>query len=166
MNYAHLTLAGIAVLLFGVILGHSIATTAASVTGAVIDSPQSLSAASSIAMPRDRVSESQIIVTERDVRLDIRDASWSTFTDTNSMVPFLDTGANAIHVTPRYPEELEAGDIISYRIGGISVIHRITETGYDRQGWYAIAKGDNNAVSDPFKIRFEQIDRVLVAIIY
>lgn len=166
MHYARFTLAGLAIFLFGLIFGHTLATSAPSVTGAAIDTPQTFGAIEEMPMPRDRVSEDQILVTEREVRLLVQDASWSRFTATKSMVPFLDTGANAIQVTPRYPEELQIGDIISYEIGGISVIHRIVDTGYDNQGWYAIAKGDNNPINDPFKVRFEQIDKVLIAIVY
>jgi hypothetical protein len=37
---------------------------------------------------------------------------------------------------------------------------------FNYRGFYFIVKGDNNRVSDPGKIRFEQIDRVLFAIIW
>ena len=46
------------------------------------------------------------------------------------------------------------------------IVHRVVRTGYDRNGWYAIAKGDNIEQPDPDKIRFDQINGVLVAIIY
>ena len=166
MNPLQITLSILAIFLLGIIFGHTLATTAASLTGAAIDTPQSFGAQSDLPMPRDRVSEEQIIVTNDRVVLDLQGASWSRFTDTGSMAPFLDTGANAIHLAPRYPEELQAGDIISYRIAGITIIHRIIATGYDDRGWYAITKGDANPSSDPFKVRFDQIERVLVAIIY
>ena len=166
MNPMHVLLGGITVFLFGLVFGHTLATTASSLSGAVIDTPQTFGAASDLPMPSDRIREEQIIVTNDRVVLDIQGASWSRFTDTGSMRPFLDIGANAIHVEPRYPEELRSGDIISYRIAGITVIHRIIATGYDNQGWYAITKGDANPTSDPFKVRFDQIERVLVAIIY
>ena len=166
MNPLQITLSILAIFFLGIIFGHTLATTAASMTGAVIDTPQTFGARSDLPMPHDRISEEQIIVTNDRVVLDVRDASWSRFTDTGSMSPFLDLGANAIHVAPRYPEELKAGDIISYRIAGITIIHRILATGYDERGWYAITKGDANPSSDPFKVRFDQIERVLIAIIY
>lgn len=166
MNPVQVVMSVIGIFFLGLIFGHTLATTAQGMTGAAIDTPQTFGAPSELPMPRDRIAEEQIIVTNDRVVLDIRGASWSRFTDTGSMRPFLDTGANAIHLEPRYPEELQSGDIISYRIAGITVIHRILATGYDERGWYAITKGDANPSSDPFKVRFDQIERVLVAIIY
>ena len=166
MNPLQVTLATLTVLFIGIVFGHTLATTAATLSGAAIDTPQAFGAPNELPMPRDRIAEEQIIVTDERVVLDIRGASWSRFTDTGSMRPFLDSGANAIHLEPRYPEELRAGDIISYRLAGMTIIHRITATGYDEHGWYAITKGDANPTNDPFKVRFDQIERVLVAIIY
>ena len=51
-------------------------------------------------------------------------------------------------------------------ITGDVVIHRVKEIGKDIEGWYLKAKGDNNEREDPERIRFSQIDRVVVAIIY
>lgn len=167
MNLAHLSLGGLAIFLFGLVFGHVLATTASNVTGGAIEQPAGLNAATgALPMPQDRVSEQQIIVSKSRVTLEIPDASWSRFTDTKSMVPFLDQGANAIEITPSSPSDLKPGDIISYNLGGISIIHRIIATGTDSQGWYAIVKGDNNPSADPFKVRFNQVEHVLVAIIY
>jgi hypothetical protein len=33
-------------------------------------------------------------------------------------------------------------------------------------GWYAIMKGDNLSYSDPGKIRFDQVQRVVIGILY
>lgn len=123
---------------------------------------------SEIKMPKDRIKESQIKVFSDRIIIEIEDPQWAKFADTNSMVPFLDEGANAIQITPEQETDLQVGDIISYRssyVEGI-VIHRITEIGYDDNGIYFIAKGDNNLSNDPEKIRFDQIERVLVGIIY
>ncbi|MEM4397868.1 MAG: hypothetical protein QW757_04570 [Candidatus Woesearchaeota archaeon] len=84
------------------------------------------------------------------------------------MDPVIDVGANAIQVIPKTEADIHVGDIISYvsdYADGI-IIHRVIEIGYDEKGWYAIAKGDNNQRNDPGKIRFNQIKRVVVAIIY
>lgn len=167
MKLAHLTLAGLAIFLFGIVFGHVLATTAANVTGGTIESPAGVNAATgTLPMPQSRIGESQIVVSKDNVVLEIPDASWSTFTATKSMVPFLDKGSYAIEVTPTSAQDLKPGDIISYELGGISIIHRIIATGYDSQGWYAIVKGDNNPSPDPFKVRFSQVQHVLVAIIY
>jgi len=115
--------------------------------------------------PFDRVQESQIQVHSDKVVLDIPNAYWATFIDTNSMDPVLDQGANAIQVAPKSPSEIYVGDIVSYTSAQGTIIHRVTEIGTDEHGWYAIVKGDNNAFADG-KVRFDQIKRVLVAIIY
>jgi hypothetical protein len=38
--------------------------------------------------------------------------------------------------------------------------------GYDKEGWYAVTKGDNTGMNDPDKVRFEQIKFVLVGVLY
>jgi hypothetical protein len=118
--------------------------------------------------PMDRIPESDIHVYKDRVMIDIENAQWSTFTDTNSMDPVLDYGANAIQIAPNSPEEVHVGDIVSYESDysdGV-IIHRVIEKGTDENGAYFILKGDNNARADPGKIRFSQIRRVVVAIIY
>lgn len=118
--------------------------------------------------PYDRIKESQIHVQKDKVVIDLEDAQWSTFTDTNSMDPILDKGVNAIQIVPETPDEIKVGDIISYEsefAEGI-IIHRVIEIGTDENGWYCIAKGDNNQRKDPGRIIFSQIRRVVVAIIF
>jgi len=116
--------------------------------------------------PQDHVKENQILVTSEKITLDIKDASWSTFTDTNSMDPVLDKGANGIEIAPKSIDDVKVGDIITYRSKYGLIIHRVVKTGFDESGWYALVKGDNNPVNDPDKVRFDQIHGVLVAIIY
>ncbi|MFT4309370.1 MAG: signal peptidase I [Candidatus Woesearchaeota archaeon] len=121
-----------------------------------------------LSMPKDRINQDQITVLSDRVIIRIEEPQWATFAPTKSMVPFLDSGSHAIQIRPENHEDLQVGDIISYKssfVDGI-VIHRIIEIGYDNNGWYAIAKGDNNNNPDPERIRFSQIERVLVAIIY
>ncbi len=120
------------------------------------------------ASPGDRISEDQIQVLKDKVVLDIPNAQWSTFTNTNSMDPVLDKGANAIQIAPASASEIAVGDIVSYdnvQASG-TVIHRVIETGTDDKGWFAIVKGDNNPYKDAEKVRFSQIRRVVVAIVY
>ncbi len=118
--------------------------------------------------PCNRVDESQIFVMDDQIVIDFKNAEWATFTDTNSMDPVLDTEANALEYVPTSPDEICLGDIASYHTDlsdGI-VIHRIVEIGYDDDGWYAIFKGDNLPYKDPEKVRFDQIERVVIGIIY
>lgn len=116
--------------------------------------------------PQDHVKESQILVTSEKVTINVKDASWTTFTDTNSMDPVLDQGSNGIELKPTSIDDVKVGDVVSYKSKYGLIIHRVVKTGFDEQGWYALVKGDNNPVQDPDKVRFDQIHGVLVAIIY
>lgn len=118
--------------------------------------------------PADRISQDKIHVFSDKIVLDIEGATWATFTPTHSMEPFISEKANGIELKPNSPMELKVGDIVSYEsefADGL-IIHRIIQTGFDEQGWYAIIKGDNNPAADPGKARFEQIHGVLIGIIY
>ena len=119
--------------------------------------------------PSDWIKEEQIYVYGHKIVLDVANATWSRFTDTNSMDPFLDETSNAIQVLPQDPELIEVGDVISYRVGHTSsdvFIHRVIEKGVDDKGVYYIVKGDNNSLRDPFKVRYGDVHGVVVAIIY
>lgn len=118
--------------------------------------------------PFDRIKESQIHVLNNRVIIDIEDPEWAAFTDTNSMDPVFDYGTNAIEIVPKSHDEIHVGDIVSYRsdyADGV-IIHRVIKIDEDQDGWYAILKGDNNDKQDPGKVRFDQIERILVAVIY
>ena len=82
------------------------------------------------------------------------------------MDPVLDSTSHAIQIIPKIPEDVHVGDIASYSTDNGTIIHRVIETGYDSEGWYALFKGDNNPVKDPDKVRFKNIRRIVVAIIY
>ena len=118
--------------------------------------------------PGDWIKENQIKVYDNKVIIELKDAEWASFTDTNSMDPVLDETANAIEIIPKSTDDIHVGDIISYNSGYAdgTIIHRVIKIDKDNKGWYCIVKGDNNQSPDPGKIRFNQIKRVLVAIIY
>lgn len=118
--------------------------------------------------PFDRISEEHIKIYSDRVIIYINNPEWAGFDDTNSMDPVIDKGANAIQIIPESTDDIHVGDIISYEseyADGV-IIHRVISIGSDEEGWYCIAKGDNNPSQDPGKIRFNQIKKVLVAIIY
>jgi len=118
--------------------------------------------------PYDWITERNIHVDKDRVIITIDNAQWSKFTDTNSMDPVIDAGANAIQIIPESADQIHVGDIVSYnsKYTDGTTIHRVVEIGYDKEGWYCIMKGDNNSRNDPGKIRFDQIKRVTIAIIY
>ncbi|MBA3064133.1 hypothetical protein FP803_01715 [Candidatus Woesearchaeota archaeon] len=118
--------------------------------------------------PGDWIKEDQIKVYNDKIIVNLKDAEWASFTDTNSMDPVLDETANAIQIIPKSTDDIRVGDILSYKsdYADGTIIHRIIKISSDEEGWYCIVKGDNNQSPDPGKIRFNQIKRVLVAIIY
>lgn len=118
--------------------------------------------------PKDRISEDQIKVYNDRIVIDVQDAQWASFTDTNSMDPIIDTESHALQIVPSSPDEIQVGDIVSYKStysDGI-IIHRVIRIGMDSDGWYAVMRGDNLNANDPEKVRFDQVKRVLIGIIY
>lgn len=132
----------------------------------ISEKPQIMANPNDKPSPMDRIPEKDIFVYNDRVVIKLRNPEWSRFLPTKSMVPVFDTGANAIEIVPRKAEDLQVGDIISYESEYGLIIHRITEIGTDEEGWYAQVQGDNNPDPDPFKIRFDQVRRVVVGIIY
>ncbi|RMF06772.1 hypothetical protein D6764_01485 [Candidatus Woesearchaeota archaeon] len=116
--------------------------------------------------PADRIKEDQIKVYNDRIVIELEGARWAKFTDTNSMDPVIDKEANAIQVVPEDPDTIQEGDIISYEYDGRTIIHRVIRTGYDDNGWYAITKGDNIKEPDPEKVRFSQVKKIVVGILY
>lgn len=122
------------------------------------------------ASPADRFQLSDIHVTNSRVTIDSLPGhvfETAIFTDTNSMDPLIDDGAQAIQIVPLSHDEIKVGDVISYDSGRFGIIiHRVIQIGNDEQGWYATVKGDNNPSPDPVKVRFPMIRRVLVGVLY
>jgi len=118
--------------------------------------------------PSDWIKEKDIHVYYDKVEIDCKNCQWANFADTNSMDPVLDYGHNAIEIIPKKTTDLQVGDIASYKSPYVkgTIIHRIIKISRDEKGWYAIFKGDNNSKPDPYKVRFDQIKRKVVAIIY
>ena len=117
--------------------------------------------------PADHISENSIHVYKDHIYIDIKDAGWGTFLDTNSMDPVLDKGHNSIEIKPEDFRDVKIGDIIVYEHEEHGyIIHRVVAMGFDNEGWYCTAKGDNNYSEDPWKIRFNQIEGIVVGIFY
>ncbi|MFT4260881.1 MAG: hypothetical protein ACMXX9_00430 [Candidatus Woesearchaeota archaeon] len=116
--------------------------------------------------PIQRISEQDITVFRNTVTITVQNPLFAKFTDTESMHPTLNSDSKAIQIRPLSPEEIFVGDIISFNKGEGDIIHRVIEIGQDEEGWFAITKGDNVNLPDSKIVRFEDIDRLLVAIIY
>jgi len=115
--------------------------------------------------PHDFINEENIIVDSDRIILQIENYTLSKYSLSKSMVPVFDSGANGVGIKPTSEDDLHVGDIITFRQGKNLVVHRIIEKGIDEEGIYFITKGDNNDINDG-KIRFSQIDSILVALIY
>lgn len=115
-----------------------------------------------------RLQKEDIRIYEDKVIVSVDSPVIARFTDTDSMKPTFDSEANAIEIVPESPEEIHVGDIASYysNIANTVIIHRVVETGYDEQGWYAYFEGDALDERDPEKVRFNQIQRVVVMMIF
>jgi hypothetical protein len=128
--------------------------------------PLSLLGGKELFSPSDWIKEEQIKVYQDKVVLEIDNPLWATFTNTNSMDPFIDESSHAIEISPESADSINVGDVISYNSKIGVVIHRVIDKGKDEQGIYYIVKGDNNNFKDPFKVRFSDVVGVVVAVIY
>ncbi|MEA3429932.1 MAG: signal peptidase I [Nanoarchaeota archaeon] len=131
------------------------------------EKPSSIIKAEKIS-PYDHISQDQIKVYNDKIIITIDNATWARFTDTNSMDPIIDIGANSIEIKPKSINQVHIGDIISYKsnfMDGI-IIHRVIDIGEDKEGAYFYTKGDNNLIRDPEKVRFEQIHGIVVGVLY
>jgi len=120
------------------------------------------------ASPHDWIAEEDIHIGATGFSVDVANPQWAKFTNTNSMDPFIDENSHAIQIFPQSTDDIHVGDVVSYEhpyAPNAVLIHRVIEVGDDGE-WYAILKGDNNTQADPGKVRFDQIRRVLVAVIY
>jgi len=118
------------------------------------------------ASPHDRISLDDIRLHGNSVTITIDNPILAGFVNTNSMDPVLDYEANAIEIRPGSPEDIHVGDIVSYETKQGTIIHRVIKIGHDDEGWFAVFQGDNNDRPDPEKVRFDQIQRLVVAVIY
>ena len=121
------------------------------------------------ALPKDRVEEKNIKVFPDKIVLEIPHAEWATFADTGSMEPVLFQGANALQIKPSSPDEIQVGDIISYKpdlFNDITLIHRVVKIEGTGENKLFYAQGDTNSLQDPYSISFGQIERVVIAIVY
>ncbi len=120
-----------------------------------------------ILTPASRVSREDILLKQDEIIIRIDNPVSTSIADTGSMLPLISHDTKVIQIQPSNHSEIQPGDIISFDNGeGRRIIHRVIETGFDEEGWYAVTKGDNALLEDSERVRFSQIRRVLVAIIY
>ena len=115
--------------------------------------------------PSDKISERDIVILEDMVILRISNTTLSSYAPTGSMKPLFDEGANGIRVKPDSEEEIEVGDIVSFRSEDKLIVHRVVQKGIDSEGLYFVTRGDNNTVSDE-KVRFSDIEYVTIGVLW
>ncbi|MBD3163945.1 hypothetical protein GF323_01985 [Candidatus Woesearchaeota archaeon] len=118
--------------------------------------------------PKNRIEEKDIRIYNKAVIINVDNAVLARFADTKSMEPVLNKDTNAIEIIPEKGDDIHVGDIISYESAfsdGI-IIHRVIEKGIDENGVYFKTKGDNLDYTDPEKIRFSHVKRIVVGILY
>jgi hypothetical protein len=115
--------------------------------------------------PGDFVKEEMIYANGSSVTIAIKNPMLFRYDDSGSMQPVLGASVNGVGFKPLSPAQIHVGDIINFQSNGLFIVHRVVEKGQDEQGVYFITRGDNSDVADS-KIRFEDIDGVVVALIY
>lgn len=84
---------------------------------------------------------------------------------TESMEPEFPKGC-VVYVKPASPEEIQVGDVITYRMGSgtdVTTTHRVTEIDTEKQQF--ITKGDANTSVDMEPIRFTQLEGRVVGML-
>jgi len=118
--------------------------------------------------PADRIQDSDMTVYNDKIVIRIRDLNWRNYIDSNSMDPLIDEGTTTIEIKPKNTDEIKVGDIIAYDVDGYdyAFVHRVVEISQDGQGVYFITKGDNFYKKDPDKVRFSDVEGIVVGILY
>lgn len=118
------------------------------------------------ASPADNIDSSNIKVFKDKAVIEQPGLIYAKVKDTHSMEPVLNKHSTTIEKKPTTPDKLAVGDIISYSLDNKVIIHRIIKIGEDEQGWFAVLKGDNNPEPDRWKVRFGQVEGLVVGIVY
>jgi len=115
--------------------------------------------------PHDIIKDSEIEVLNDRIIIHLDNPSLSRYAPTGSMIPIFDSGANGIRIKPESTNDIEVGDIISFRRGNLLIVHRVIEKDEDEDGIYFVTKGDNTNITDG-KIRFEDIEYITIGVIW
>lgn len=116
--------------------------------------------------PGNRINTEDVELRRDMVVIRIKDPTISMFRETGSMLPTLSHESNGIEIEVKEKEDINIGDIISYKKNNEIFVHRVIDIKEDKYGWYVITKGDNGLKADREKVRFEQIKRVVVGVLY
>ena len=117
--------------------------------------------------PQDYISEDQIIINDDEIRINVQNATWSRYANTNSMDPVFDQGHNGIEIVHEC-DKLQEGDIVAYQsnIQNGLIVHRIINIESSFEGLLFTLKGDNSPYEDPKKVTCDQIKFQLIGVLY
>ena len=115
--------------------------------------------------PSNFINEKDIKIYGDKIVIEVPGASLSRYAPTGSMKPVLDEGSNGIRVVPESENDIEIGDIITFRQDNFLIVHRVVDMGTDSEGTYFITKGDNNSITDG-KVRFKDIKYITIGVIW
>jgi len=114
--------------------------------------------------PANRIEEKHLELSSEKLVINFPKIQLAHYSDTNSMDPIIDENSIGLEIIPESKEEIHVGDIVAYESGNDLIAHRIIEIDNDGE-WYAIVKGDNSE-NNAEKIRFDQINYVLIGVLY
>ena len=103
-------------------------------------------------IPAPRIEGTNVIIELKKPRLA---AVWSS----NSMERYIDSGHCLIEETEFTQDDIHIAQVIVHS-GGI--VHSVYALGADIDGWFCRTWGDNNYEPDPQKVRFEDIEAIVV----
>lgn len=118
--------------------------------------------------PSDWIKEEKIHMYPDRIVVGMSHPTFRRIYNTNSMDPLFDETTTTIEIPLSSEDELNIGDIAAYTTEkyDYAVLHRIINISSDEKGKYFILKGDNNKEEDKEKVRFSQIEGVVVGILY
>lgn len=116
--------------------------------------------------PTAHIPLSDILVSSDKVVIRVPDLQHGIIAATKSMEPVLDENDVVLEMVPTSSADIHVGDIIIYQKDEYRIVHRVIRIDQDWAGWYAIVKGDSNPREDPEKVRYDQVQGVVVGVIY
>lgn len=105
----------------------------------------------------ERVSLDSITVFPDKVIIDTPNIRYARVAS-NSMAPAFTDKSKVFELPPSSPEDIQIGDVISFREGDMVIMHRVIEIA---DGQYR-TKGDANKEADKSLVSFDQIEGVVV----
>ena len=124
-----------------------------------------LSGVNSEKAPSNFINEKDIKIYDDKIIIEVPGTSLSRYASTGSMNPVLDENSNGIRIIPNSEDEINIGDIITFKQDNMLIVHRVIEKGFDKEGVYFITKGDNSNLNDG-KVRFKDIKYITIGVLY